>query len=156
MYTTEKKISKLSNQLILSWLVVAFALIRLAFKDYSSFDSFQAIGNFWDVILMIAFGITIMISSNRNIKKIKGFAFDIDESEFIYKTFDEELIFNVSSPAKTIKKTLKAIEISTIDDRKIRLCLDDFLLEYKELKKIDEYVTRLNQLFQEATANNNS
>jgi hypothetical protein len=155
MYTTKKKVGKLANQLILSWLVIGFALIRLAFKDYNSFDSFQAIGNFIDVLIMIGLGIAIMISSNKSIKKIKGIEFDINESEFIYKTFDEELKFCADSPAKSIKKTLKKIEINTVDDREILLNLDDFLLDFKELKKIDGLITGLNGEFQGTTAANN-
>lgn len=49
----------------------------------------------------------------------------------------------------------KKIEINTVDDREILLNLDDFLLDYKELKKIDGLITGLNRQFQETTAANN-
>ncbi|MGB1219227.1 MAG: hypothetical protein ACPG4W_05565 [Flavobacteriales bacterium] len=144
MYTTTKRIGKLTNQLFLSWFMIGGAIIRLILKGNISFDSFKAIGNFLDVLLMICLGIIIMIYSNKNINKIKGIEFDINEKEFIYKTVSRELKFNTYSPAKNIKKTLETIEIKTQDDNEIKINLDDFLLDFKELKRIDRLITALN------------
>jgi len=154
MYTTEKKTGKLVNQIMLSWVVIFFAVISLPFKNYSSFDSFQSIGNFLDVLIMFGLGLTMMISTNKKLKKVKGYAFDVSETEFIYKSFDENLTFNISSPAKSIRKTLKTIEIETMDNRKIILNLDDYMLDFKELKKIGSLVEKLNKHFEETAVTN--
>ena len=148
MYTTKKKTGKLINQYIFAWVIIGVAVIKLAFKNYSHFDSFQALGSFIDVFALLVLGIAVVVSSNKKIKQIKGIEFDINESEFIYKTHDEALIFDKNTPAKSITKTIEAIVIKTQGDREITLFLDNFSLNYEELKKLDTLIPNLNQNLQ--------
>ena len=147
MYTTTKKINKLSNIIIISWIIIAISVLRLPFKDYHDFESFQAFGQFLDIILMIGVSTFLLISTERNIKRIKGIEFDLTDEEFLYKTCEIELKFNKNNPAKYIRKNYKNIEILTFDDKLLILKLEDFLIDYKELKSIESRINSINKQF---------
>jgi hypothetical protein len=148
MYTTKKKTGKLINQYIFAWIIIGVAILKLAFKNYSHFDSFKALGSFIDVFILLGLGIAIVLSSDKKIKQLKGIEFDITESALVYKTLDEELIFNETSPPKSITKSLDAIVIQTSDTREIKIHLEDFSLDYEQLKDLNSRILELSQRFE--------
>jgi len=148
MYTTKKKTGKLINQYIFAWIIIGVAILKLAFKNFSHFNSFQALGSFIDVFILLGLGIAIVLSSDKKIKQLKGIEFDITESALVYKTWDEELIFNETSPPKSITKSLDAIVIQTSDTREIKIHLEDFSLDYEQLKDLNSRILQLSQRFE--------
>jgi hypothetical protein len=150
-------VSKLSNQLILAWILIGISII-LAIIELAGdgFKSFQKIGDFLNSILMGVLGISVLISTNKKIRKIRGQELSIGDFFLTYKSNSEDLSISQSNIPISLKKTIKHIEIKTNDDKIVTIDLDDFKLDFKELKQIEGEITRLNKEFEKYITINNA
>lgn len=148
MYTTQKQIKRLKILSILACTMILISIIGIFLENYHNLISFETLGDFLNYIILMGIGIFTLVSSNKRLQKIKDIEFSLNDEEFICKHCSSEFIFNSSQPAKYIKKTLKNIEILTLDGQLILIPLQDFRLDYKELKSIESHINSINKLFQ--------
>lgn len=148
MYTTQKQIKRLKILSILAWTMILISIIGIFLENYHNLISFETLGDSLNYIITMSIGIFSLVSFNKRLKKIKDIEFSLNDKEFIYKYSSNEFIFNSEQPAKYFKKTLKHIEILTMDDKLILIPLEDFRLDYKELKSIESHINSINKLFQ--------
>lgn len=149
MYSTKRKTGKLINQWILSWVVIGVGVIRLIVKLVQGIQNFQNLGDMLSIALLLGVGIVVMINSNKSIRKIKGHEFDLSGRHLVYKINDDEEVFNAEHPAKSIEKSLTQIKIVTLENREININLDDYLLDFNQLKTIETAVNELNSIFKQ-------
>lgn len=141
-YTVEKKIKKLSRPEGWAIVLIVIGLILLILERWGVIHSFRDLTKILDSLLFPFLGILILISSSRQIKKIRGSYLKLDADNFSFKSRGIERNFDRLIELQDIHITLETIKITDTSKNVYLIFLDDYINE-GEQKEIKEYFNQI-------------
>jgi hypothetical protein len=143
MYTTQKRISKLTNQYIGGPIFAVIGLILILPNFFNNGGIFESIGNLVVGLILIGVGIFQFISSNKKINQIKGQKFNVTDSGIELHKFDHIELIPISE-ISSINKKINSLEITSRQIKEVTLInLEDYLLSFEESKELDAKISNL-------------
>lgn len=141
-YTVEKKIKKLSRPEGWAIVLIVIGLILLILERWGAIHSFRDLTKILDSLLFPFLGILMLISSSRQIKKIRGSYIKLDADNFSFKSRGIEKDFDSFVELQDIHITLETIKITDTSKNVYLIFLDDYINE-GEQKEIKEYFNQI-------------
>ena len=143
MYTTQKRINKLTNQYIGGPIIGVIGLILILSNLFNNNGIFESVGNLVFGLILLASGIYQFISSNKKIELVKGQKFEVSESGIEIHNFEQIEKIPVTE-ILSISKKINTLEITRRDNTDIKVInLEYYLLSFKESKQLDEKISNL-------------
>ncbi len=143
MYTTQKRINKLTNQYIGGPIIGVIGLILILSKLFNNNGIFESVENLVYGLILLASGIYQFISSNKKIELVKGQKFEVSESGIEIHNFEQIEKIPVTE-ILTISKKINTLEITRRDNTDIKVInLEYYLLSFEESKQLDEKISNL-------------
>jgi len=142
-YTTEKAARKFKNLSYLGIVLMVIGILLLFTENYSNISIYQLIGKIADKVIMLSLGIFIYVFFTKRSKLLIENYFEIDENTLSIKINNKSISFDLENKPKSIKISLKTINVISLDNIEFKINIDDYSNDFKVRKKIQEQIKQL-------------
>jgi hypothetical protein len=146
-FTSEKMVGKFKRLKLMAivLLVVGTIITFLSFFRDSNGGTFEAFGGILDNLFLFGGSIYLFFFARKKLKQVSGKQLTFDDDGVLYRSGDEEIVFNRENKPKSIEVKLKTIDIVTQNDRVIVVTLDDFSTDTLTRREIKEGFKKLEE-----------